>query len=85
MLMLMMEWCRLSCFYMVLESHWICDLMIMCVLIGRPMSLYLIYEECDYEHVHLVDLTTFVMNVYEWILHECLGSVDLRWYNSMYD
>ena len=41
---------RLSCPYMLLECDCTCDKMMMCVsCFGRPISLYFIHEECEWE------------------------------------
>ena len=41
-----------------------------CVLIGRPMSLYLIYKRMWIWTLDLVGLSTFVMSVYEWLKYD---------------
>ena len=40
----------LKCPYVLLKCDCACNKMTMkCVLFGRPMSLYLIHEECEYD------------------------------------
>lgn len=55
---------RLRCLYVLLQCC-TCDKMIMCVsCLVIPRSLYLIHEQCEYEHHDLIGLITFVMHVY---------------------
>ena len=56
---------RRSCPNVLLECYCTCDKIMMCVYcFGRAMYAYLIHEECEYEHLDLVGLSTFIMNEY---------------------